>query len=402
MIPFSPPRIDKKTKDAVNDVLDSGWITTGPVTKRFEKDLAKFLNVEKLIALNSWTNAAELFLRWYGIKEGDEIIVPAYTYSASANIIFHLGATPVLVDSEKGGFNLCLRDLERKITPATKVIMPVDIGGYPCNYEKIQQIINEKANLFKPKNENEKSLKRILLFSDSAHSLGATLKGKPVSKWADVSCYSFHAVKNLTTAEGGALAFNLPQEFNGEEIYKELNIFSLHGQTKDALAKTVNGSWHYDIITAGYKCNLTDVHAAIGAVELGRYAETLQRRKDICNAYHTAFKDFSWYIAPPLINDQSETSYHLFQLRVAGINEDVRDAVIDKLKSYGVSTNVHFKPLPYFTFYKAQGFKISDYPNADETYQSEISLPVYFNLTEAQINTVTTSVIKAVNECVNA
>ncbi len=398
MIPFSPPRVDQKTIEAVTKVLNSGWITTGPVTKAFEIELAKYIKASKVLCLNSWTNAAELFLRWYGITEGDEVLVPAYTYAASANILFHLGATPILVDSEKDQFNLDLKDLESKITSKTKVIMPVDIGGFPCNYEAIHQIIKEKQKLFEPKNENESNLNRILLFSDAAHSLGATIGQEPAAVYSDVSCFSFHAVKNLTTAEGGALGLNLPAPFDCEEIYKTLNIYSLHGQTKDALSKTNSGSWKYDIITAGYKCNMTDMQAAIGQVELERYAsETLPKRKQICQSYDEGFSKESWYISPPMKSQDKESSYHLFQLRIKGFTDSMRDEAINLLKEKGVSTNVHFMPLPYFTFYKNQGYNIQDYPNAIESYTSVISLPVFYNLTQVQINHIIQSVKESIN-----
>tara|TARA_B100000809_G_scaffold11369_1_gene10632 strand:+ start:1347 stop:2558 length:1212 start_codon:yes stop_codon:yes gene_type:complete len=403
MIPFSPPRIDNLTIEAVTNVLKSGWITTGPATKKFEKNIAEYIQVPRVICLNSWTNAAELFLRWYGVSEGDEVLVPAYTYAASANIIFHLGATPVLVDSEKGKFNLDLEDLEQKITSKTKVIMPVDIGGFPCDYEAIKEIILRKSPLFIPKNDNEAKLNRILLFSDAAHSLGATINGRPAAVYSDVSCFSFHAVKNLTTAEGGALGFNLPENFDSDQLYKDLNIYSLHGQTKDALSKTNSGSWKYDIIHAGYKCNMTDLQGAIGQVELDRYeSETLVKRKSICNSYHQGFKGESWYIAPPMITKTKETSYHLFQLRIDGFTDTQRDLVINELRDKEISTNVHFMPLPFFTFYKEKGYQIADYPNAVNSYSTEISLPVFYDLTNEQVSYIVQTVKQVIKDITNA
>ncbi len=403
MIPFSPPRIDNLTIEAVTNVLKSGWITTGPATKKFEKNIAEYIQVPRVICLNSWTNAAELFLRWYGVSEGDEVLVPAYTYAASANIIFHLGATPVLVDSEKGKFNLDLEDLEQKITSKTKVIMPVDIGGFPCDYEAIKEIILRKSPLFIPKNDNEAKLNRILLFSDAAHSLGATINGRPAAVYSDVSCFSFHAVKNLTTAEGGALGFNLPENFDSDQLYKDLNIYSLHGQTKDALSKTTSASWKYDIIHAGYKCNMTDLQGAIGQVELDRYeSETLVKRKSICNSYHQGFKGESWYIAPPMITKTKETSYHLFQLRIDGFTDTQRDLVINELRDKEISTNVHFMPLPFFTFYKEKGYQIADYPNAVNSYSTEISLPVFYDLTNEQVSYIVQTVKQVIKDITNA
>lgn len=403
MIPFSPPRIDNLTIEAVNNVLKSGWITTGPVTKQFEKNIAEYIQVSRVICLNSWTNAAELFLRWYGISEGDEVLVPAYTYAASANIIFHLGATPILVDSEKGKFNIDLEDLEKKITSKTKVIMPVDIGGFPCDYEAIKEVILRKHPLFIPKNDNEKKLNRILLFSDAAHSLGATINERPAAVYSDVSCFSFHAVKNLTTAEGGALGFNLPENFDSEQLYNDLNIYSLHGQTKDALSKTNSGSWKYDIIHAGYKCNMTDLQGAIGQIELDRYeSETLVKRKSICNSYHDGFKEEAWYIEPPMITKTKETSYHLFQIRINGATDTQRDLVINLLRDKGISTNVHFMPLPFFTFYKEKGYHIDDYPNAINSYSTEISLPVFYDLTNEQVSYIIQNVKHVIKDIINA
>ena len=403
MIPFSPPRIDNLTIEAVTNVLKSGWITTGPVTKQFEKNIAEYIQVSRVICLNSWTNAAELFLRWYGISEGDEVLVPAYTYAASANIIFHLGATPILVDSEKGKFNIDLEDLEKKITSKTKVIMPVDIGGFPCDYEAIKEVIFRKHPLFIPKNDNEKKLNRILLFSDAAHSLGATINERPAAVYSDVSCFSFHAVKNLTTAEGGALGFNLPENFDSEQLYNDLNIYSLHGQTKDALSKTNSGSWKYDIIHAGYKCNMTDLQGAIGQIELDRYeSETLVKRKSICNSYHDGFKEEAWYIEPPMITKTKETSYHLFQIRINGATDTQRDVVITLLRDKGISTNVHFMPLPFFTFYKEKGYHIDDYPNAINSYSTEISLPVFYDLTNEQVSYIIQNVKHVINDIINA
>ncbi|MFK7757427.1 MAG: DegT/DnrJ/EryC1/StrS family aminotransferase [Flavobacteriales bacterium] len=399
MIPFSPPRVDDQTITAVTEVLKSGWITTGPVTKQFEQDLAEYLNLPKVLCLNSWTNAAELFLRWYGIKEGDEVIVPAYTYSASCNILFHLGATPVLVDCAPNSFHIDIKSLEEKITAKTKVIMPVDIGGFPCDYESISKLIERKKNLFHASSPSQEILGRILLFSDAAHSLGSKINDKPTALFADVSCYSFHAVKNLTTAEGGALAFNLPNGFDYELIYKELNIMSLHGQTKDALSKTTSGGWKYDITSAGYKCNMTDLQAAIGAVELERYENsTLPKRKKICMHYHESFSAQTWYISPPLSLENSQTSYHLFQLRIKSFTEQQRDEAMELLKAAGVSTNVHFMPLPLFSFYQKQGFKMADYPNAFHVYANEISLPVFYDLSEEQMRTVSSAVVKVINQ----
>ncbi|MEO0405379.1 MAG: DegT/DnrJ/EryC1/StrS aminotransferase family protein, partial [Bacteroidota bacterium] len=332
-VPFSPPRMDEKTVKAVSEVLLSGWITTGPKTKLLETKIAEYLESPKVICLNSWTNACELVLRAFDISEGDEVIIPAYTYAATANIICHVGATPILVDNEPGSFHISAKAIAEKTTPRTKVVMPVDIGGLPVDYNEIQDSIAiAKMEANSPMQE---ALGRPLFLSDAAHSFGGIYKGKRVGTQADVCGYSFHAVKNLTTAEGGALSLNLPEPFDNEDFYTKLNIKALHGQTKDALAKTQGGSWRYDIIEPGFKCNLTDIHAAIGLVELDRYEESLIKRKAICDRYNTEFQSEGWYIAPLLKDDQRESSYHLFQLRVVGIGEEKRDQIMAKLREVG-------------------------------------------------------------------
>ena len=296
-----------------------------------------------------------------------------------------------------------LKDLETKITEKTKAITPVDIGGIPCDYKGINELVKSKKHLFTATSTEQKKLNRILIFSDAAHSLGAKINGTHSAKYADVTCYSFHAVKNLTTAEGGALAFNLPENFNHDEIYKMLNILSLHGQTKDALSKTTSGSWKYDIISAGYKCNMTDIQAAIGSVELGRYEDdTLPKRKEICEKYSDGFEAEKWAITPKHTQEGITSSYHLYQLRIEGFDEVKRDLLMQKLKENGVSSNVHFRPLPYFSFYQAKGFEISDYPEAIKMYENEISLPVFYNMTSAQVEKTITEVKKAVALIKNA
>ena len=394
MIPFSPPRTDDKTVEAVTDVLLSGWITTGPKTKQLEQEISKYLDVPKSICLNSWTNACELVLRAFDVGEGDEVIIPAYTYAATANIVCHVGATPVLVDCEPGTFHIGAQGIAKKLTPRTKVVMPVDIGGLPVNYDSIKKIIAEAD--FQPNSEMQEALKRPLFLSDAAHSFGAIYKGYRVGKQADVCGYSFHAVKNLTTAEGGALALNLPAPFDNQDLYNQLNIKSLHGQTKDAMAKTRGGSWKYDIIEPGFKCNMTDLQAAIGLVELHRYEESLSRRKEICTNYHLGFEECSWY-SPPILNDANrESSYHLFQLRIDGASEDQRDEIMQKMREEGVSTNVHFMPIPMLSYYAGMGFNLKDFPEAKAMYENEISLPVFYNLSDTQQNRVIEVCKKAV------
>ncbi|MBK9148638.1 MAG: DegT/DnrJ/EryC1/StrS family aminotransferase [Flavobacteriales bacterium] len=405
MIPFSPPRIDDRTVKAVEEALRSGWITTGPRTKEFEKRLAAYCGVERVIALNSWTNACELVLRWYGIGPGDEVIVPAYTYCATANIVMHVGAKPVLVDV-LDDFTIDPEAVRRAMSPRTKCIIPVDIGGLPARIGEIMKIAEDATGLFTPKlnlrtdgTNPQMRLGRALVLSDAAHSFGARIGGKAVGNQADITGFSFHAVKNLTTAEGGALAFNLPEPFAADELYAFFNTFSLHGQSKDALAKTQPGAWRYDVAFPGYKCNMTDLQAAIGLVELERYdTETLPRRKAICSRYHAAFSSDPRFIMPVLRDEQRESSYHLCMLRIARATEAQRDAIIEAIARRQVSVNVHFIPLPLLSFYKSQGHAIDRFPSTYAQYSREISLPVYFDLTDAQVDEVVAAVKAAVAE----
>ncbi len=397
MIPFSPPRIDQKVVDEVAKALLSGWITTGPRTKLFENNLSKYVGCKKTLCLNSATAGLELILRWYGVKEGDEVILPAYTYCATANVVMHCGAKPVMVDINQKDFNISIDAIKKAITSKTKVIIPVDISGYPCDYDELNKLVNQSEikNLFNPTTKEQEQLGRILIMADSAHSIGATMNGKQSGNLTDISVFSFHAVKNLTTAEGGAICLNLPQPFNCDEIYTDLNRKSLHGQSKDALAKTV-GTWRYDVLEAGYKCNMTDLQAAIGLIELDRYESNLQRRKEIFIQYIEGFKNKNWAILPPYLDEGKETSYHLFLLRIKGANESARDTIIKKIFDAGVAVNVHFQPLPLLTVYKNEGFNISDYPESWEKYQNEITLPVYYDLSDENITIIINAVINAV------
>ncbi|MFM7682919.1 MAG: DegT/DnrJ/EryC1/StrS family aminotransferase [Bacteroidota bacterium] len=396
MIPFSPPRIDHRVLDEVNSALLSGWITTGPRTKLFEKKITEYCGCKTTVAVNSWTAGMEVFLRWWGIGEGDEVIIPVYTYCASANVVIHTGAKPVMVDIGTDDFNISIAKIRESITPRTKVIMPVDISGFPCDYDALYKLAEEFKSEFIPNNEKQEKLGRILIAADAAHSFGATYKGKMSGSLADVTCFSFHAVKNLTTAEGGTVCFNLPDSFDHEEIYKEFCIKILHGQSKDALAKTVKGAWRYDVLEAGYKCNMTDIQAAIGLVELERYEENLSRRKDIFKAYDVAFKHEDWAITPKYIDENRETCYHLYLLRIDNVSESERDAIIQEIFEQDVAVNVHFQPLPLLTAYKNLGYSIENYPEAYLKYAAEISLPVYFNLTDDQVQIVINVVKKAV------
>ncbi len=396
MIPFSPPRIDQRVIDEVNAALLSGWITTGPRTKLFEKKITEYTGCKTTVAVNSWTSGMEVFLRWWGIGEGDEVIIPVYTYCASANVVLHTGAKPVMVDINESDFNISVEKIRAAITPRTKVIMPVDISGFPCDYDAIYKLVNECKDQFQANNEKQEKLGRILIAADAAHSFGATYNAKMSGSLADTTCFSFHAVKNLTTAEGGAVCFNLPDSFDHEEIYKEFCIKILHGQSKDALAKTVKGAWKYDVLEAGYKCNMTDIQAAIGLIELERYEENLSRRKTIFEAYDSAFSTEDWAITPTYKDANRETCYHLYLLRIANVTEAQRDAIIQEIFEQDVSVNVHFQPLPLLTAYKNLGYSIDDYPQAYLKYASEISLPVYFNLTDEQVETVIVAVKNAV------
>ncbi|MBL7944035.1 MAG: DegT/DnrJ/EryC1/StrS family aminotransferase [Flavobacteriales bacterium] len=405
MIPFSPPRIDDAIIDAVVEVLRSGWITTGPKTRLLEERIAAYTASDDVVCLNAWTTAAELVLRWFGVGPGDEVIVPAYTYAATANIVVHTGARPVMVDCCGDHFNLDVADLRKKITASTKVIMPVDIGGWPCDYDALMALVNENdvRAMFSPSTERQSQLGRILVMSDAAHSFGARYRGMAIGNQTDVSGFSFHAVKNLTTAEGGAVCLNLPAPFDNKAIGKSLRISALHGQTKDALSKMQAGQWQYDIIEPGYKCNLTDVLAVIGLTELGRYdSQTLPRRKAICEQYDAEFANCNWYIAPPMKDALRETSYHLFMLRIASCTEKQRNEIISGIAEHGVSVNVHFQPLPLLSYYRESGYDIAWFPNAMQHYQSEISLPVYYDLSDQQVETVIRVVKKEVERVINA
>jgi dTDP-4-amino-4,6-dideoxygalactose transaminase len=401
MIPFSPPRIDQKVLDEVNAALLSGWITTGPRTKLFEKRISEYCGCKTTVAVNSWTMGMEVFLRWWGIGPGDEVIIPVYTYCASANVVLHTGAKAVMVDINNDDFNIALDKIEAAITPKTKVIMPVDISGFPCDYDEIMDCVKKHSSIFEPSNKKQKKLGRILIAADSAHSFGAEYQNKRSGSLADISCFSFHAVKNLTTAEGGAVCFNLPEVFDHQEIYKEFVTITLHGQSKDALAKTKKGAWKYDVVVPGYKCNMTDIQAAIGLVELDRYAENLARRKEIFDAYDTTFSKKKWALLPPHKNSKKTSSHHLYLLRIKDITEEQRDDIIQEISNQNVSVNVHFQPLPLLTAYKNLGYKIEEFPIAHHKYQTEISLPVYYNLDNSQVRQVMDAVISSVEKIIN-
>ena len=396
-IPFSPPDITEEEISLVGDALRSGWITTGPKTKEFERQIAEYCNTEKAVCLSSNANCQEMILRVLGIGPGDEVITSAYTYTASASVIAHVGAKIVLVDTKEDSYEMDYEKLESAITENTKVIIPVDIAGVPCDYDKIFGIVERKKNLFKPKNDLQKVFGRVIVAADAAHSFGATYKGKKIGSVADFTSFSFHAVKNLTTAEGGALTWTNKEGLDNEELYKQFMLWSLHGQSKDALSKTKLGAWEYDIVFPGYKCNMTDISAAIGLVQLKRYPNLLKRRKEIVELYEKLLdKELIEIIKHQ--TDEKESSRHLLLTRVKGISEEERNEIIFKLAELGISSNVHYKPLPMHTAYKNLGFNIKDYPNAYNQYKNEITLPLHTLLTNEDIKYICSEYNKIVKE----
>ena len=400
MIPFSPPHIDDKIVEEVVAALRSGWITTGPRTKAFEKQIAAFCGIQDVLCVNSASSGLELILHWFGVGPGDEVIVPAYTYTATAAVVIHCGATPVMVDV-RPDFLIDVGKVRAAMTPRTKVVIPVDIAGYPCDYDELNALVNDAAvrEQFNPSNELQRMLGRPLVMADAAHSLGARYKGRRTGALADVTVFSFHAVKNLTTAEGGAISFNLPAPFDTEALYKQLCTYSLHGQSKDALAKTQIGNWRYDVLDAGYKCNMTDVAAAMGIVELERYdREILPRRRAIFEQYAEAFASDPRFQVPEFATSDKITSYHVFALRLVKTTESQRDAVMQHIFEQEVAVNVHFIPLPMLSVYKNRGYKIEEYPVTYDNFSQEISLPVYYDLTDGQVQQVIAAVKNAADK----
>ena len=403
-IPFSPPRIDQKIVDEVVDTLKSGWITTGPKTKEFERRLTAYCGNKATLAVNSNTIGLEVALRWFGVQEGDEVIVPAYTYCATANVIVHCGATPVMVDVNADDFCISAENIRKAITSRTKAVMPVDLGGMPCDYDAIFEVVksDEAKALFSPRTEEQRKLGRMLVLSDSAHSIGAEYKGRKAGSLADISVFSFHAVKNLTTAEGGAIMLNLPEPFDNEELYRYLCTFTLHGQNKDALAKTKKGAWRYDVVVSGYKGNMTDILASIGLVELQRYEnDTLVYRKHIFDRYAEAFRQYDWAELPLYETAERKSSYHVYCLRIKGASEEQRDEIIQQIFDRDVAVNVHYQPLPLLTAFKSKGYRMEDYPVAYDSYCREISLPVWYGLDDELADEVIRAVVDAVNEVMN-
>ena len=386
-IPFSPPDISNLEITEVVDALKSGWITTGPRTKQFEKEIAEWIGTEKCVCLSSQTACAEMALRILGIKEGDEVITTAYTYTASASVVCHVGALLKLIDTQKNSIEMDYDALEAAITDKTKAIIPVDLGGVPCDYNRIFEIAERKKHLFKPDNEIQKAIGRIAICADTAHAFGAKQHGNMVGNIADFSSFSFHAVKNLTTAEGGALTWRTINGISNEDIYHRLQLLSLHGQSKDALAKTKLGAWEYDIVGTWYKCNMTDVAAAIGLKQFERYPAMLKRRKDIIMRYDSAFRPLGVETLDHYTESHS-SSGHLYITRIPGITEDSRNEIIIKMAERGIACNVHYKPLPMHTAYKNLGFDIADYPNAYAHFANEITLPLHTCLTDEDVDYV--------------
>lgn len=396
---FSPPDISELEINEVVEALKSGWITTGPKTKEFERRIADYCNVNRVVCLNSQTACAEMALRILGIGEGDEVIVPAYTYTASASVVYHVGAKVVFVDVQKDSLEINYDELEKAITEKTKAVIPVDLAGIPCDYDRIFSILENKKSLFKPNNEIQKAIGRIAVCADAAHAFGAVLNGKKIGSIADFTSFSFHAVKNLTTAEGGALTWKTIPGIDDEEIYHQLQLYSLHGQNKDALAKTKLGAWEYDIKGTWYKCNMTDVHAGIGLAQLSRYDEILKRRKEIITKYDNAFRP----LGVKTLNHYTEnhqSSGHLYITRVPNITIEQRQEIIVKMAEAGIACNVHYKPLPMMTAYINLGFDIKDYPNSYEQFKNEITLPLHTCLTDEDIEYVIENYTRIVKEYV--
>lgn len=403
-ISFSPPDMTELEAQGASEAIRSGWITTGPKTKEFERQIAEYCHVNKAVCLNSQTACAEMALRLLGIgaenggSSFDEVIVPAYTYTASASVVCHVGAKLVLIDSQTDSLEMDYEALENAINEHTKAIIPVDLGGIPCDYDRIFAIVENKKNLFKATSAVQEALGRVAICADAAHAFGASWHGKMVGSIADFSSFSFHAVKNLTTAEGGALTWNIPG-IDDEELYHQAQLYSLHGQSKDALAKTQLGAWEYDIVGPWYKCNMTDIMAAIGLAQLSRYEGILERRKEIISRYDVSFRKLGIGVLPHY-TDKYQSSGHLYITRIPGVGLEQRQEIIVKMAEAGIATNVHYKPLPMMTAYKKLGFDIEDYPNAYKQFEIEITLPLHTKLTDEEVEYVIEKYCEIVEEYV--
>ncbi len=400
-IPFSPPYIDDDVINEVTDSLRSGWITTGPKVKALEEEVCKLSGARRALGVNSWTSGAILVLRWLGLQPGDEVIVPAYTYSATALAVLWAGGKPVMVDSGED-FNISVEAIRRAITPRTKAILPVDIAGFPCDYDAIMSLVSEpevKA-MFSPTSDVQRQLGRIIVVSDSAHSIGAHYNGKRSGSETDIAIFSLHAVKNVTTAEGGIICLNMPEPFDNNKLYADMRLFSLNCQTKDAFTKSKAGGWRYDIIGQGMKCNLADVNAAIGLAQIRKYEDLLKERKRVFTRYNDALKQYDWALTPPAITPGKESSYHVYALRIKDVTEQQRDEIIQEIAKSEVAVNVHFVPMPMLTLFREMGYDIKDYPQAYRNYAHEISLPIYPQLTDEQTDFVIRTVVEAHNKVI--
>lgn len=396
-ISFSPPDISELEIEEVIDALKSGWITTGPKTKELERQVAAFCGVNRAVCLNSQTACAEMALRAIGIGEGDEVITSAYTYTATASVIDHVGAKIVLIDTQPDSLEMDYDKLEAAITAKTKVVIPVDLAGIPCDYDRIFEIVERKKGLFQPSNAIQKAIGRVIVVADTAHAYGATFNGKPVGSIADFSAFSFHAVKNFTTAEGGALTWRDIKGIDNEELYHIIQLLSLHGQSKDALAKTKLGAWEYDIQGTWYKCNMTDIAAAMGLAQMKRYPAMLKRRKEIIERYDAAFKPLKIKVLTHYTKDYS-SSGHLYITRVPNVSLGQRNEIIIKMAERGIACNVHYKPLPMHTAYKNLGFDIKNFPNAYKNFENEITLPLHTCLTDEEVAYVIKNFTEIVRE----
>ena len=395
-IPFSPPYIDDDVINEVTDSLRSGWITTGPKVKALEEEVCKLSGARRALGVNSWTSGAILVLRWLGLQPGDEVIVPAYTYSATALAVLWAGGKPVMVDSGED-FNISEEAIRRAITPRTKAILPVDIAGFPCDYDAIMSLVSEpevKA-MFSPTSDVQRQLGRIIVVSDSAHSIGAHYNGKRSGSETDIAIFSLHAVKNVTTAEGGIICLNMPEPFDNDKLYADMRLFSLNCQTKDAFTKSKAGGWRYDIIGQGMKCNLADVNAAIGLAQIRKYEDLLKERKRVFTRYNDALKQYDWALTPPAVTPGKESSYHVYALRIKDVTEQQRDEIIQEIAKSEVAVNLHFVPMPMLTLFREKGYDINDYPQAYRNYAHEISLPIYPQLTDEQADFVIRTVVEA-------
>lgn len=395
-IPFSPPYVDDSVIAEVVDSLKSGWITTGPKVKALEDEIVKLSGTRRALCVNSWTSGAIMILRWLELQPGDEVIVPAYTYCATALAPIWAGGKPVMVDCGED-FDISVEAIRNAITPRTKAIIPVDIAGYPCDYDAIMGLVQEPEirEMFVPSSPVQEKLGRILVISDSAHSIGASYKGARAGSKTDIAIFSLHAVKNITTAEGGAVCMNMPEPFDNDQLYAELRLRTLNCQTKDAFTKTKAGGWRYDIVGQGMKINMADVNAAIGLAQIRQYDVLLKERKRVFDTYNETFSQYSWAITPPAKVDGRESSYHIYALRIKGIGEETRDQMITEISKSEVAVNVHYIPMPMLTLFKGMGYDIADYPQTYANYTCEISLPIYPQLTGEQVDFVIKTVVAA-------